>query len=844
MKKLTKTLSLVLVVAMVLSLCVIGASATFTDNSKVTANYNEAVGIMTDLAVVKGYPDGSFKPAGTLTRAEACVLMANMTLGTAAAAALAPTTVTFKDVPTSYWGYKYVEYCYQCGYIAGTGAGNFTPGATLTGYQWALMLMRILGYDMTSLSTGNWQINTAKVYYATDTAFSSVTISSAAMTREAATQMAYDALFYSNNVKTGYAVYKDGVAIAYYDSLNEASAQSALFDSLDSTSAVYSFSKTPVTVANGTSLASTVFGVYKNASGAATSDVYGRPANVYTTSTKAKATAYGWTATAYDTAAKIVAATPVLTYTTSIVPKTLGLTLQNSGYKTTGSINFVTNGKSVTYTSSDVASYLAGTTPVGGNGCLVEVYVNTSNVVTTIVVVNTYVGAVTITAKDNTATTNVDERTLSVTVGSHTFTANYATPGFDAVYKAATAAAAAATTSYALVVPDTDNTANGAAVSLAVPDSKTVTPTSYSTSSFATSDATYKYSKNCVGTVGSFSAQTVLVDAYGYVIKADAVATTANLAVLTAVGKTTSWGTDTYQARLVMPDGTVSEVTAAADYTGLVNTVVNYSVTSGVYTLVTMGTALTPVASYSGTAKGTFTSGAVATGVTLSLTKGVATFTFGTTFVANAQTVFVVRSGSGTTASPYTYASYTGVANVPSMSATKAAGYVVEASGVAKFVYVVGATAATTTGNAVVFVPGIASSVNSLVGTTTVTHYVGKAIVDGSIVDLDMSANYGIGVYTVKGTDAYGYVTLATPAGAALATNSVYDATGATIVINGTTYSVASDCVIYTYSASTGAITAATLSDVTANATGWFTLKSNLSTSGADIVNAIYVQVA
>ncbi|HPS76093.1 MAG TPA: S-layer homology domain-containing protein, partial [Oscillospiraceae bacterium] len=267
---------------MVLSLCVIGAGATFTDNSKVTADYSEAVGIMTDLAVVKGYPDGSFKPAGTLTRAEACVLMANMTLGTTAAAALAPTTVTFKDVPASYWGYKYVEYCYQCGYIAGTGAGNFAPGATLTGYQWALMLMRILGYDMTSLTTGNWQINTAKVYYAADTQFSKVAISSAAVTREAASQMAYDALFASTNKTTGYPVYLrtynaagdnyTDTLIKTYSSLTDAAAATTALNNgagytanhLPGASVKYYYYGTETTSSGTGTLAYAVFGVTKN----------------------------------------------------------------------------------------------------------------------------------------------------------------------------------------------------------------------------------------------------------------------------------------------------------------------------------------------------------------------------------------------------------------------------------------------------------------------------------------------------------------------------------------------------------------------------------------------------
>lgn len=93
MKKLTKTLSLVLVVAMVLSLCVIGAGATFTDNDKITKDYSEAVTIATDLGIVSGVGNNTFAPAGTFTRAQAAVILTKMTTG-ANAAAIAPTTQT------------------------------------------------------------------------------------------------------------------------------------------------------------------------------------------------------------------------------------------------------------------------------------------------------------------------------------------------------------------------------------------------------------------------------------------------------------------------------------------------------------------------------------------------------------------------------------------------------------------------------------------------------------------------------------------------------------------------------------------------------------------------------
>jgi hypothetical protein len=84
MKKLTKTLSLVLVVAMVLGLCVIGAGASyssFTDKDKITKDYSEAVEIMTDLGCVSGMSATTFAPAGNFTRAQAAVILTRLTLG-------------------------------------------------------------------------------------------------------------------------------------------------------------------------------------------------------------------------------------------------------------------------------------------------------------------------------------------------------------------------------------------------------------------------------------------------------------------------------------------------------------------------------------------------------------------------------------------------------------------------------------------------------------------------------------------------------------------------------------------------------------------------------------------
>ena len=73
MRTLKKTLSLVLVVAMVLGLCVVGASAynkveDFTDDvSKIGDAYYEAVGVLTGIQVIDGMTETTFEPTGTLT---------------------------------------------------------------------------------------------------------------------------------------------------------------------------------------------------------------------------------------------------------------------------------------------------------------------------------------------------------------------------------------------------------------------------------------------------------------------------------------------------------------------------------------------------------------------------------------------------------------------------------------------------------------------------------------------------------------------------------------------------------------------------------------------------------
>ncbi|MEG2383813.1 MAG: S-layer homology domain-containing protein, partial [Oscillospiraceae bacterium] len=79
MKSLNRTLSLVLVLVMVLGLVGISAGASFKDEAKI--NYKEAVGVMTGIGALVGYPDGTFNGTGTVTREEAVKTVVYSVLG-------------------------------------------------------------------------------------------------------------------------------------------------------------------------------------------------------------------------------------------------------------------------------------------------------------------------------------------------------------------------------------------------------------------------------------------------------------------------------------------------------------------------------------------------------------------------------------------------------------------------------------------------------------------------------------------------------------------------------------------------------------------------------------------
>ena len=183
---------------MMLSVMVVGAGAAFSDQSKI--KNTEAVDACTALNIIGGYPDGSFKPEGNITRAEVTKMICVALNGGKNPAVSTNTTPTFSDVrnnANAAWAEGYIESCYAQGIISGVGGGKFAPAGNVTGTQLAKMLLVALGYNATTEKfTGNaWATNvnivaTQKGLYK-DLETMDV---SAALTRDNAAKMIWNAL--------------------------------------------------------------------------------------------------------------------------------------------------------------------------------------------------------------------------------------------------------------------------------------------------------------------------------------------------------------------------------------------------------------------------------------------------------------------------------------------------------------------------------------------------------------------------------------------------------------------------------------------------------------------------
>ncbi|MBE6996887.1 MAG: S-layer homology domain-containing protein [Ruminococcaceae bacterium] len=192
MRTLKKTLCLVLVLAMMVGLCAVGASAAKLADypDKDSIKNTQAVALLSALGILEGDERG-FRPNDTLTRAEGAAIMTRLFNTTGIG------TSSYTDMASAAWAQPYVAYCEAQGIIAGYGDGRFGPQDTLTVAQFAKMLLTALGYkaNIEGLTGAAWEINVVKLINKIDLAHGLADLDyNAAITRDQAAQMAFTAL--------------------------------------------------------------------------------------------------------------------------------------------------------------------------------------------------------------------------------------------------------------------------------------------------------------------------------------------------------------------------------------------------------------------------------------------------------------------------------------------------------------------------------------------------------------------------------------------------------------------------------------------------------------------------
>jgi uncharacterized repeat protein (TIGR02543 family) len=134
-------------------------SLTMDENRAITANFS-SLEIFSDVScdfwavheivacvkenVVIGYPDGTYRPAVTVSRDQMAVYISRALAGGDENVPTGPATATFPDVDVDYWAFKYIEYAFANSIVVGYPNGTYQPTVPVTRDQMAVFIARAI----------------------------------------------------------------------------------------------------------------------------------------------------------------------------------------------------------------------------------------------------------------------------------------------------------------------------------------------------------------------------------------------------------------------------------------------------------------------------------------------------------------------------------------------------------------------------------------------------------------------------------------------------------------------------------------------------------------------------
>ena len=774
-----KFLSLVLALVMTMSLVTISAGAKdFADDSDI--DYKAAVDVISELGVVDGYSDNSFRPDGLLTRGAAAKIICNLILGPTTASALSASTAPFKDVPTTNVFAGYITYCAQQGIISGYGDGTFRPTGTLTGNAFMKMLLGALGYDASieGYTGANWQVNVVKqaIGIGLDDGNDNF-VGSKSVTRGEA------ALYAFNMLQATMVEYDQQSTIVVGDiQINTSSSRDEV-----------SFAKVGADTDGNISkdgkvqFAERYFKDLNKRVGTQTDD-FERPSTTWRLKAKTIGT---------------YADTPDLVYTEKVDMGTiysdlgLGSTLKAANPELYVNGNTADTGTDNDGNALSSLSLARGSKrEIGGNGTLVEVYYDDSTDPATadIIVIDTYAGEVT-SVRNETSSRDANVTVTPLNAGRG---GNYDTEDFEVddivTYNYSNKSGDAGIKNVALAETVTGELEG-------YTDGKTVTVAGNTYNFNAAADIDAADLKAALD-----NDVTVTLDQYGYVLDVDTEATSTNYAVVLKYSDADTW--NDARAELLFTDGKTERVNLDKDYNQKDKTdelaevtIVSYTVNrKDQYVLKVLENPKEATANDKITENGSYK------------------IDVGSVTRANGNTIFLVASKSG---DDTIYTAYTGIANVPTITVNNEAvinGYV--KSGTAATVVYINATDASISSSSkdVVFIvsKNDKASHNSEKG----EYYRHDAIVNGEITEIDLDQPYARGLYTIMTVDGAGVASLGgkgTQYDVFNGRGTDREANGA-IGLNGNWYTYSDDCEVFYVDADDN-VTTSSISGITKDGT-------------------------
>ena len=113
---------------------------------------------LNSLGLINGYPDGTFKPDNTITRAEFAAIVSR-----AFKLEDKPVTTEFTDVPSTHWATGNIGAAYAAGIINGYGDGTFGPEDPIKEEQAVKMVVAALGYNDDAVAKGGYPMGYIQV---------------------------------------------------------------------------------------------------------------------------------------------------------------------------------------------------------------------------------------------------------------------------------------------------------------------------------------------------------------------------------------------------------------------------------------------------------------------------------------------------------------------------------------------------------------------------------------------------------------------------------------------------------------------------------------------------------